>query len=165
MKARPLYGANGYDERIEGYQLTKRLSEGQYREAQRWFGEILKPADPSAIGVAITRLRSLTKAKDDMGVGTAYVQELRPYPAWAIEEACQACAGAAVFFPAWSELRGQLEALVSPYRQMADALDKAPVELGGPQKPNPKYHELTPEQRAEFDRTMAEFHQQFGGRS
>lgn len=160
----PVYGADGgYDERVSGYALVKPLSESQAREARRRLHDMLEPGAPAHAAAALARLRSLTKAKDSLGVATAYLGEIVGYPEWAIDRACHAFASSEVFFPAWSELRAKLESLVEPHRKMLEALDAAPPEMGGQgPTPAPKYNQLSPEQRAEFDKTMADFYRETG---
>ncbi len=156
---KPVYLADGgYDERVVGYELTPDTTPGQARRISAELQRMLEPGDPGAIATELARLKALTKARSQEGVATAYLDELLRYPGWAVKEACRKLSSTSVFFPAWAEMREALEALVTPYRATSGQMKRA----APPEEPAPRYNELTPEQRAEFDRTMKDYYREMG---
>lgn len=122
---RVVNGEFGYDEIEDGFDLAGQPSEAELGGALRELDAALAPGDERAIALELARLRSLTKAKDEPGVASAYLQELRRYPAWAVIEACRECAESEKFFPAWAELHDRLERKLKRFRQQIAACERA----------------------------------------
>ena len=83
----------------------------------------LASAPIEAAGRELARLSLLTKSRDQPGAMTAYLEELRHYPEWAINDACQHWRENEKFFPAWSELRELLEARIGRFKRIRDKLE------------------------------------------
>lgn len=126
------------------------------RERLRGLKRLLRPAAEVEIGNAVTAFlagfTSLRGYSDDEAVRTAteFCKKLRPYPAWAIQQACDAWDPRSTgsdprFPPTPAELQIAVRTLVS--RWQIEAGDLETILLAE----MPQEHQLTPEQRAELD--------------
>jgi len=114
---------HGYDEREVGFEITTDVTEADLRGALDELDWAMSPGEIGVVGQELARLRMLTKAKDEPGVATAYLQELRRYPEWAVIETCRYFAENEKFFPAWSEMHEMLERKVKRFRRMIEKVE------------------------------------------
>lgn len=92
-----------------------------------------EPAPKAMIVFELGRLRAMTKAKAEDQQSTefllaCYTEDMREYPADVVREACRKWARTEKFFPAWTELKDVLDALVGKRRRLRDALRRITVE-------------------------------------
>ncbi|KMO44419.1 hypothetical protein VQ03_03340 [Methylobacterium tarhaniae] len=130
------------------------------RERLRGLKRLLRPAVEVEIGNAVTAFlagfTSLRGYSDDEAVRTAteFCKKLRPYPAWAIQQACDGwdprpTGGDPRFPPTPAELQIAVRVLVRPWQIEAGDLETILLARA------PQEYQLTSEQRAELDARFA----------
>ncbi|UHC16048.1 hypothetical protein LRS73_26815 [Methylobacterium currus] len=131
------------------------------RERLRGLKRLLRPATAVQIGDAITAFlagfTSMRRYSDDQAALTAteFCKKLQPYPAWAIQQACdgwdpQASGSDPRFPPTPAQLQIAVRAVVRPWQVEAGDLETILLAQA------PQEHQLTPDQRAELDARLAD---------
>ena len=122
-KLRAVYGANPADSRVARYEL-RGLEAGDARAIRA----ALAPAAPEAMAEALTRLRMLTRSRaseDARLLAAAYMERLSAWPGDAVLFVLDRAADRHVFFPAWAELKAELEFWAGDRIRLGEALARA----------------------------------------
>ncbi|UHC14361.1 hypothetical protein LRS73_17525 [Methylobacterium currus] len=130
------------------------------RERLRGLKRLLRPATAVEIADAITAFlagfTSMRSYSDEQAALTAteFCKKLRPYPAWAIQQACdgwdpQASGSDPRFPPTPAQLQIAIRAVVRPWQVEAGDLETILLAQA------PQEHRLTPDQQAELDARLA----------
>lgn len=102
----------------------------EYRECARRLATLaLQPADAQTIGRELMRLKVMTKARvEQQGeldfMAAAYAEELERYPADVVRAALRGWARKEKWWPAWAELRSELDRLVRRRQALQNALGR-----------------------------------------
>lgn len=128
-RVQPIYGPDGYDERLLGYELRRPVSPEDAEAAIAILREANKPADSAFIAKELTRMRLLTKARpqDDIDLemmAAIYADEMSVYPADVVMAACRKWTAMETWWPSWAELKDQLEFRMRRRREMLEALER-----------------------------------------
>lgn len=117
----------GWDGRVAGYELVAPLQADELAEAIGTIEAALMPAPAKQIVAELTRLRQLTISRDRSTVDlelllAAYADELRQYPGDAVTVVLREWPRSHRFWPSLAELVELLEPIVTPRRELLNAL-------------------------------------------
>ena len=121
QKLRPKWSRNPSDTRIERYEVIAPLS----AEESRALAQALEPLPPQELAARLSELRLLTKARqseDTRLMIAAYMTRLANYPADAVRYCLDQAADNNPFFPAWAELKRELDFWAGDLLKMGEAV-------------------------------------------
>jgi len=161
-------------QRLKAWRKPESVTAEQRADAQRLLAGRAGEFGPANLGtieqwlvmVGTLTAKNMTVA-DAKAKIRVYSNALAEYPPCCFTKETAFAAGKRFeWFPAFAELAGMLEEVAAPIRELhrrLNAIVSAPTALPiAQQKPAPRYNELTPEQRAEFDKTMADYYREMG---
>lgn len=144
---------HGWDGYVARYEIVAPVSQADHAAALAFVDEALEPAGEDFVLAELARLRAMTVSRDvgqDLAlVLAAYADELQRYPADAVREVLRGWGSK--WWPAWNELRDQLDRLVRPRQALREAMRRGyePPEAKDPRRP------LTEEDRRKIDEILA----------
>ena len=87
--------------------------------------QALQPLSPQELAQEVSRLSLLTKARDNAEMDllvAAYMERLAPWPGGVVRYCLHQAADTSTFFPAWAELKRELDFWAGDLIKMAEAV-------------------------------------------
>ena len=114
---------------FQGFKFNRKVTVDELNEALEEIKSSMTPATDKEIAGELLKLRSLTKSrnegKDDIRIMMeSYAEKFREYPRDVVLEVLRMAPGRYKFFPAWAELKEELDWRSGYAKEALDAIDK-----------------------------------------
>ena len=120
-KLRPVWSRNPSDTRIDRFEVIAPLSDAE----KHALAQALEPLPPQELAQELSRLRLLTKARAGAEMSllvAAYMDRLAPWPGGVVRFCLAQAADNSPFFPAWVELKRDLDFWAGDLLKMGEAV-------------------------------------------
>jgi hypothetical protein len=119
---------------FQGYIITSHVGDDQLAEAYEALSATMLPAEDNEIAKALLKLRALTSHRNEGAdidiILEAYVEKLKDYPRDAVLESLGKMSDQSKWFPAWTEIKDDVEFRCRHRMQMLKAIERKRDEQG-----------------------------------